>query len=79
MPYVVGMPGSLPYDAAIAFASAFYAALGYGKDVKAAFELGCAALALTQPATEETPSLLRSPGDPAALMSAPPGESFPKA
>lgn len=41
---VVGMPAAIPDGDAIAFAAAFYEALGYGEDVKTAFELGCNAI-----------------------------------
>src|SRR5262249_54446557 len=37
---VIGMTSAIKDQAAIAFASAFYQALGYGESVQAAFELG---------------------------------------
>lgn len=39
--FVVGMARPIQDAAAIRFAAAFYLALGHGKNVKAAFELGC--------------------------------------
>ncbi len=38
---VVGMSNAIGDNAAISFATAFYQALGYGRDVKTAFDLGC--------------------------------------
>ncbi|MBD1893195.1 GUN4 domain-containing protein [Coleofasciculus sp. FACHB-129] len=42
--YVVGMKQAVRDDAAIAFAVGFYDALGYGKSIDVAFELGCNAV-----------------------------------
>ena len=41
IPYVVGMNQSITDEAAIRFATTFYDAIGAGKDVDFAFELGC--------------------------------------
>jgi hypothetical protein len=38
---VIGMSKAIGDSAAVSFAEAFYQALGYGRDVKAAFDLGC--------------------------------------
>jgi hypothetical protein len=38
---VVGMSKAILDTSAISFAAAFYRALGYGRDVKTAFDLGC--------------------------------------
>jgi len=38
---VIGMSKAVGDAAAISFATAFYQALGFGKDVKTAFDLGC--------------------------------------
>jgi hypothetical protein len=43
---VVGMAGAVSDAAAIAFAAAFYEALGAGESVRKAFDLGCNAIAL---------------------------------
>ena len=43
---VIGMPSEVGDQTAIAFAvPAFYQALGYGQDIKTAFDLGCVQLA----------------------------------
>src|SRR5690606_32593956 len=41
---VIGMSQAIQDEDAIAFTSAFYEALGFGRDVKTAFELGCGAI-----------------------------------
>jgi hypothetical protein len=44
VPYTIGMDGKISDDAAISFATAFYQALGFGRDIQAAFDLGKNAL-----------------------------------
>lgn len=44
--YVVGMSHEIRDDAAIAFATGFYRALGYGKSVEESYKLGCNAIQL---------------------------------
>ncbi len=39
--YVIGMSDSIRDDSAISFSAAFYQTLGYGKNIDAAFKLGC--------------------------------------
>lgn len=55
---VVGMSSSIGDVSAIKFSSAFYQALGYGKDIKTAFELGCLQINLDGLGEEKTPKLL---------------------
>ena len=55
---VIGMSKSIGDLAAINFSKAFYQALGYGKDVKTAFELGCNQLDLVKLNEQDTPKLL---------------------
>lgn len=55
---VVGMSTAIGDKAAISFATAFYQALGYGKDVKTAFGLGCAQIDLENLNEQDTPKLL---------------------
>lgn len=55
---VVGMSGAMRDDAAIAFAGAFYQALGFGEDVQTAFELGCSQVELSGIAGGDVPRLL---------------------
>jgi hypothetical protein len=55
---VVGMSKAIGDEAAISFAVAFYQALGYGKDVKTAFDLGCLQINLENLKEQDTPKLL---------------------
>jgi hypothetical protein len=54
----IGMNRSIGDQAAIAFAAAFYQALGFGRSVKEAFESGKTALMLEGIPEEKTPELL---------------------
>lgn len=65
---VVGMANSISDEAAIAFASSFYRALAFGKDIKTAFELGKNAINLEGLKQEETPRLLAPAIDPTSLV-----------
>jgi hypothetical protein len=58
--YVIGMSNSISDDAAIAFSSAFYQALGFGYDIKTAFELGCIEIHLEYEGEENIPRLFTS-------------------
>ena len=65
----IGMKKAIGDDAAIAFAAAFYQAIGFGRSIKVAFESGKSALMLAGIPEEETPELLCRKGvDPAALV-----------
>lgn len=65
----VGMNKAIGDDAAIAFAAAFYQAIGFGRSVKVAFESGKTALMLAGIPEEKTPELLCRKGvDPATLV-----------
>jgi hypothetical protein len=55
---VVGMSKAIGDKAAISFAAAFYQALGYGRDVKTAFDLGCVQIDLENLYEQDTPKLL---------------------
>jgi hypothetical protein len=55
---VVGMSKAIGDEAAIRFAMAFYQALGFGKDVKMAFDLGCLEIHLENLKEQDTPKLL---------------------
>jgi pSer/pThr/pTyr-binding forkhead associated (FHA) protein len=63
---VVGMSQSIGDDAAIGFASGFYQALGYGRSVQTAFDLGCNEIDLAGIGEEATPRILARPGVDAA-------------
>lgn len=55
---VIGMSKAIGDAAAVSFAEAFYQALGYGRDVKTAFDLGCLQIDLKSLNEQDTPKLL---------------------
>ena len=77
----VGMNRPIGDEAAIVFAASFYRALGFGRTVKEAFELGQAALLLEGIPEEKTPELLTRQGVDAAglVLIAPPVAAMPGA
>jgi hypothetical protein len=60
---VIGMPRAIEDAAVISFAMAFYQALGFGKDVKTAFDLGRSQIDLVHLAEQDMPRLLTVKGD----------------
>jgi hypothetical protein len=77
----VGMNRAIGDKAAIVFAASFYRAVGFGRSVKEAFELGKAALLLEGIPEDQTPELLTRPGVEAAELRliAPPAAAGPDA
>lgn len=65
---VVGMSSTVGDSAAIAFASAFYQALGFGRDVNTAFDLGCVQIDLENLDEKDTPKLIALRGSPKDLV-----------
>lgn len=65
---VVGMSKAIGDEAAISFAVAFYQALGYGKDVKTAFDLGCLQINLENLKEQDTPKLITKRKGPQEIM-----------
>jgi hypothetical protein len=65
---VVGMSQAIGDEAAISFAVAFYQALGYGKDVKTAFDLGCLQINLENLKEQDTPKLLALKANPQEIV-----------
>ena len=65
---VIGMSKAISDSAAISFAVAFYQALGYGRDLKTAFELGCNQIELAHLDQQNIPKLLASRGDPGEIV-----------
>jgi len=61
---VIGMSKAIGDVAAISFAIAFYQALGYGRDVKTAFDLGCVQIDLETLNEQDTPVLLATNKNP---------------
>jgi hypothetical protein len=76
---VVGMSGEMGDEASIVFAASFYRALGFGRSVKEAFELGRAAILLEGIPEEKIPRLLTRKGVDAArlVLIAPPLTAMP--
>jgi hypothetical protein len=70
IPCTIGMSGAISDDAAIAFASAFYRALGFGRNIQEAFDLGKIALMNLQVPADHQPRLFSRKGapDPAKLV-----------
>lgn len=64
---VIGMSQAVGDIAAVSFATAFYQALGYGRNVKTAFDLGCSQIDLEQLDEQNTPRLLAKVADPAKI------------
>jgi len=65
---VIGMSKAIGDKAAISFATAFYQALGFGRDVKTAFDLGRAQIDLENISEEQTPQLLSPKADPTQVV-----------
>lgn len=64
---VVGMSTAIGDQAAINFASAFYQALGFGRSIKTAFDLGCNRIDLASLDEQDTPQLLAMNVDPVTV------------
>jgi len=65
---VVGMSRTIGDVAAISFASSFYQGLGYGRDVKTAFELGCNAIDLIGLDEKDIPKLIAPRVAPSSII-----------
>ena len=65
---VIGMSKSIGDSAAISFAAGFYQALGYGRDIKTAFDLGCVQIDLENLGEQDAPKLLAKNCDPKAIV-----------
>lgn len=65
---VIGMSKAIGDSAAISFAIAFYQALGYGRDIKTAFDLGCLQINLENLNEQDTPNLLAINSNPNELV-----------
>lgn len=59
---VIGTTRAISDSAAIEFAGGFYRAIGYARDVRTAFELGCNEIDLTGLNEADTPQLIARPG-----------------
>ena len=66
---VVGMNIAIGDAAAITFSAAFYRAIGFGRSIQSAFDLGVSAIMLEGISEESTPEIVASPGvDPACVV-----------
>lgn len=61
---VIGMSKAIQDRSAISFAASFYQALGYGRDVQTAFDLGCLQINLNNLGEQDIPKLLAIKSDP---------------
>jgi hypothetical protein len=58
---VVGMSAAIDDDSAVSFAASFYQALGFGRDIRTAFDLGCGQISLEDQEGQDTPKLVTAP------------------
>lgn len=65
---VVGMSQAITDSAALSFASSFYQALGYGRSIKTAFDLGCGQIDMEGLGEHETPKLLTLHCNPSKIV-----------
>ncbi|MFZ6031097.1 MAG: response regulator [Chloroflexota bacterium] len=65
---VVGMARGIDDQTAIGFAAAFYQAIGFGRDVQTAFDLGCVQLELEGEEDQDVPRLLVQQVDPRQVV-----------
>jgi|GEM_PF-1743392 methylase of polypeptide subunit release factors len=65
---VIGMSQAIGDAAALSFAEAFYQALGYGRDIRTAFDLGCLQIDLKNLNEQDTPRLLALHSDPEKIV-----------
>ena len=65
---VIGMSQAIGDEAAIGFATSFYQALGYGRDIKTAFDLGCVQINLEGLDEQDTPKLLSNSVNPSNVI-----------
>jgi hypothetical protein len=65
---VIGMSRTIGDSSAISFARSFYQALGYGRDVKTAFDLGCVQIDLENLNEYNTPKLIAINASPEEIV-----------
>lgn len=65
---VIGMSQAVGDVAAVSFATAFYQALGYGRTIRTAFDLGCVHIDMQGLDEQHTPQLLATVADPAKIV-----------
>jgi CheY-like chemotaxis protein len=65
---VVGMSRAIDDQAATSFSAAFYQAIGFGRDVQTAFDLGCVQIELDGVEDQDAPRLLAKQVDPKKVV-----------
>jgi hypothetical protein len=65
---VIGMSNSITDKSAISFATSFYQALGYGRNITTAFNLGCSQIDLDNSKDYDIPKLIAIKSDPSSIM-----------
>lgn len=65
---VIGMSKTIGDAAAISFAISFYQALGYGRDIKTAFDLGCTQINLESLNQADTPKMIAINNEPQKII-----------
>lgn len=65
---VIGMSHAIGDQAGLSFATAFYQALGFGRDVQTAFDLGCLEIDLEGLAEPEAPRLIATVANPRQIV-----------
>lgn len=73
---VVGMSKAIGDQSAISFATAFYQAIGFGRDIKTAFDLGCLQINLEDLDEQDTPKLLAVKINPEDIVIAVPNDEL---
>ncbi|WP_198291889.1 CHAT domain-containing protein [Thauera sp. 28] len=68
---VIGNSEAIEDQAAITFAAGFYEAIGHGKDIHTAYELGCSRLQMEWPSERTTPKLIAVNVDPKDVLLVP--------
>jgi hypothetical protein len=74
---VIGMSDAIPDDTAIEFASTFYSSLGFGRNIKEAFDLAMAQLGLLSMSGDKIPKLIVKEGMDTSKISLEAKESEP--
>lgn len=65
---VIGMSQAIGDSAAVSFSSAFYQALGYGRDIKTAFDLGCIQINFDRLNEQDAPKLIALKSHPETII-----------
>ena len=65
---VIGMSDAIADASAISFVSSFYQALGFGRDMKTAFDLGCVQIDMENLGQEDVPQLIAIKTDPSTTI-----------